>query len=144
MLMLVFTSEVINAQIFTPVKWEFCAKKIGDKTYEIHLLAKVDKEWHIYSKESPKFGPLPTEVVFDENASMVLVGEPIEIGEKITKYEKVFKLNVAYYNNTLKLVQTIKFKKNVPKSITGTVTYMACRREQCLAPTDVEFEVILN
>jgi hypothetical protein len=32
------------------VKWNFTAKKIADKTYEIHLIPSVQSPWHIYSR----------------------------------------------------------------------------------------------
>ncbi len=143
MLVILLSAISINAQILTPVQWEFSAKKISEKTYEIHCIAKIETNWHIYSKDSPEFGPTPTNIQFENNRSMILLGKAKEIGDQKTKYEKVFKLDVLFYYKRLELVQIVKFKNKVPQNINGIVTYMACKGEQCLPPTDAEFTIEL-
>ena len=50
--LLVFIS--LHAQ--DPVKWNFTAKKIADKTYELHMTASVESPWSIYSQQTPDGG----------------------------------------------------------------------------------------
>ncbi len=48
----------------TQVSWSYTAKKIADKTYEVHLVATISQPWHIYRQTTPEGGPFPTEIVF--------------------------------------------------------------------------------
>lgn len=145
LLILLLTMAIggLNAQIFNPVKWEFSAKQTGDKTYEIRLKARIEKGWQIYSQDSPSTGPIPTKIEFDKNRSMLVMGKAKETGKQHTKYEEVFKSDALYYHDSVIYIQLIKFKKKFPKNITGVVTFMACKDDQCLPPEDVEFTIEL-
>ena len=46
---LMFTA--VQAQ--NPVSWTFSAKKIDDKTYEVHMTANIQSGWHLYSQNQP-------------------------------------------------------------------------------------------
>ena len=44
------------------------AKKIADKTYEVHLTAIIENGWHTFSQTQPKEAiALPTKISFNEN-----------------------------------------------------------------------------
>ena len=51
MILLMFTG-LVNAQINNPVKWTYTAKKIADKTYELHMTASIDGNWHLYAQDA--------------------------------------------------------------------------------------------
>ena len=36
-----------------PVTWNYTAKKIADKKYELHLTATIQSNWHLYSQTQP-------------------------------------------------------------------------------------------
>ena len=57
------------AQVQHPLSWSYTAKKIADKTYEIHLTATLQDGWHTYSQSTPDGGPLPTKVTITKNPS---------------------------------------------------------------------------
>ena len=128
----------------TPVKWDYSAKKISDKIYGVHITAKIDQPWHIYSQTSPDGGALPTKISFTKNPLIVIDDKPKEVGKMINKYEEVFGVNVKYYNNTVDFVQIVKLKNNVNTSVSGTIEFMACNDKQCLPPTTVPFSVSLK
>ncbi len=51
-----------------PVQWTYTAKKIADKTYEVHLTASIQNNWHLYSQTQPEDAiNQPTEILFNKN-----------------------------------------------------------------------------
>ncbi|MGZ8553853.1 MAG: protein-disulfide reductase DsbD domain-containing protein, partial [Chitinophagaceae bacterium] len=50
--LLIGIADIANAQL-NPVSWSFSAKKVADKTYEIHLTATMQSGWHLYSQTQP-------------------------------------------------------------------------------------------
>ena len=134
----------LNAQILNPVKLRFSSTKADKNTYEIYLKADIQKGWHIFSQNMDEGGPLPTSIVFKKNDNIIIQGKTKEIGKLQEKYEDVFMVNTKYYYNNVDFVQLVKKKTDKPVKLEGTITYMACKNEQCLAPQDIEFEVILN
>ncbi len=135
-------SIIINAQ--DPVKWNFSAKKVADKTYEVYMTASIQSPWSIYSQSTPGGGPLPTSFSFSKNPLVSLVGNVKESGAIQKKFEEVFEVDVLYYKNKVNFVQTVKLKSNVNTKITGTLEYMACDDTQCLPPKEVPFSIALN
>jgi thiol:disulfide interchange protein DsbD len=126
------------------VDWQWSAKRISDKLYEVRLVAKVDDSWHIYSQKSPKGGPLPTNITFTKNPLLQLQGKPKEEGHMEIYHEEVFGVDVYAYSEKVEFVQIVKLKAPVKTNIQGSLKYMACTREQCLAPTTYRFNVALN
>ena len=45
-----FCSMAVVAQSGTKVKWDYTAKKIGDKKYELRIVATIQPGWHLYSQ----------------------------------------------------------------------------------------------
>ncbi|HEX9825540.1 MAG TPA: protein-disulfide reductase DsbD domain-containing protein [Flavobacteriaceae bacterium] len=140
-------SMAIQAQILDPVKVQVSSKKISNGEYQIHIVANIDKGWHIYSQYSEQdegIGPLPTAITFKQNDDVVLQGKPKEVGDLQEHFDDIFMVNVRYYYSTVDFVQTVKTKTDQPVTLEGTITYMACKEELCLTPQDVEFKVTLN
>jgi thiol:disulfide interchange protein DsbD len=78
------------------VKWTFSAKKIADKTYEVHLTATVNGNWHIYSQNVGVEGPIPTAFTFTKNPILIVDSKPKEVGKVIKKNEEVWGGTVNY------------------------------------------------
>ncbi len=133
-------SLAVSAQQ-NPLKWDFSAKKIADKTYEIHLKATIDYGWHTYSQTTPAHGPSPTKIIFRKNPLTVITGKPKEIGDLQQKYEEVFGVNVKYFSNEVDFVQVVKLKSNVKTTVAGTVEFMVCTDERCLPPATQSFSI---
>ena len=47
---LILFAGYANAQINNPVIWTYTAKKIADKTYELHMTATIGSNWHLYAQ----------------------------------------------------------------------------------------------
>ena len=127
-----------------PAKWNFTAKKIADKTYEVHLTATIDNGWHTYSQTTPANGPFPTKIIFTKNPLLLLSGKPKEVGKLQQRYEDVFGVNVKYFSNKVDFVQIVKLKTNVKTRISGTVDFMVCTDERCLPPNTIPFEIVIT
>lgn len=134
----------ISAQIKDPVNWKYEATKKNADTYEIVITALLESPWHIYSQNTGKGGPVPTNFTFKTNPLITRVGNVVENGKLKKVYDNNFKTNVLFYSNTVAFVQTVKVKGNVKTNISGTVEYMVCDDEQCLPPTRKEFNIKLQ
>lgn len=124
-----------------PVHWQFNAKKISDKTYEVHITASIDEPWSIYSQSTPEGGPLPTAIQFAKNPLVTQSGKIKEVGSLKKKFEDVFDVDVLYYKNKVDFVQVVTLKSNVKTNLTGSVEFMACNDQQCLPPSTVNFSI---
>ena len=135
---------IASAQILEPVKWEFESQKIGEGEYELTFIANIDEYWAIYSQFVGDDGPIPTEFTFEENKAFSLVNGVIEADEnKVTKHDPVFDMIVAKFYNKAVFKQRIKLKSS-EAIVKGSLVFMTCDDERCLAPTDVPFQFNLS
>ncbi len=127
-----------------PVSWNYEAKKKSANTYEVTLTATVESPWHIYSQNTGKGGPIPTNISFKANPLVTKAGTVKEQGKLEKVYDKNFNTNVLYYSEKVAFVQTVKVKGNIKTSISGTVEYMVCDDSQCLPPVKKSFDLKLQ
>lgn len=133
----------VNAQINNPVTWTYSAKKIADKTYELHLTATIEGNWHMYAQDAGE-GPEPTTINFSVNPLVTFDGKVKEVGKMEKSYDKNFNSVLKYYGKKVDFVQKIKIKSSVNTVVKGTVTYMVCNDRQCLPPKDVPFTISIS
>jgi len=143
-LLVTLISAVSMAQSSSQVKWAYSAKKIADKTYEVHITATVNGDWHIYSQQVGVDGPIPTSFTFTKNPLLVFDGTVKESGKLIKKSEEVWGGEVRYYENKVEFIQTVKVKGAVKTKVTGKVEYMVCNDEKCLPPSETDFAVAIG
>src|SRR5665647_1012682 len=141
--LLLFTN-LLFAQIQNPVSWSATAKKISDKTYEIHLTANIQKGWHVYSQTTPDGGPVPTNITFTKNPLLTFEGNAKEVGKLEKHAEPLFGVDVKQFSNNVDFVQVVKLKANVKTSADVAVEFMVCNDRQCLPPTTKKFTVALK
>ena len=132
------------SQILEPVKWEFESQKIGDNEFELILTANIDTHWAVYSQFVDEGGPIPTEFTFEDSESFTLIDGVIESDEnKVTKHDPVFDMIVSKFYNKALFKQKIKAIGD-DVIIKGSLVFMTCDDERCLAPTDVSFQFNLS
>lgn len=134
-------SSVAFSQSERQVKWTYSAKKIADKTYEVHMVAAIGSSYHMYSQNAGVEGPLPTTITFTKNPLVEFSGKPKENGKLIKKVEEVWGGEVKYYEKSVEFVQVIKLKGNVKTNVVGKVEFIVCNDQQCLPPSSVDFNV---
>ena len=138
--LLILLAGYANAQINNPVKWTYTAKKIADKTYELHMTATIDGNWHLYAQDAGE-GPEPTTFTFTANPLIKFDGKVKEVGKLEKSYDKNFKSVSKYYGNKVDFVQKVKVKSSIATVVKGTVNFMVCNDRQCLPPRDVPFTI---
>lgn len=126
------------------VKWRYYLTKKSDIVYEIHLKATISNGWHIYSQFTPAGGPNPTVIKFNRNPLIKIVGKPNEIGRVNQRFEKVFGVNVRFYNTEIDFVQLIQLQSKIKTNVAGTIYFMTCNDETCLPPLTNEFNIKLE
>jgi hypothetical protein len=140
---LIFVCLLFTVQTPDPVKWTFSSKKIGADTFEIHLRAKIDKGWYIYSQFN-EGGPGPSSFRFDKNKLLKRVGDVKEIGKLQTKHEKLFDAQVREFFSSVDFVQTMQRKDTGATIATGIVKFIACNGKLCLPPKELPFSVTIK
>src|SRR5436853_218606 len=87
-----------RAQLIDPVQWTYTAKKIADKTYELHMTATLDSKWHIYAQDAGE-GPEPTSFKFSVNPLVKLDGVIKEDGKLEKSFDPNFNSTLKFYAN---------------------------------------------
>lgn len=140
LLLAVFGS--LSAQIESPVKWDYSAKKISEKMYELHITANLDGNWHIYAQDAGE-GPEPTSFSFAANPLVKLDGQVKESGKLEKSYDPNFKSVLKFYSNKVDFIQKVKMKSSASTLVKGTVSYMVCNDKKCLPPKEIPFSIKL-
>ncbi|WP_299554153.1 thioredoxin family protein [Seonamhaeicola sp.] len=129
--------------IFDPVKWQTSVKKVSDTEYDLLIEATIDDGWHLYSQEVPEDGPIATTFTFDNSAAgFTAIGKTLE-PEGHTVDDPVFNMKIKFFENVASFTQKIKLTKDI-NEVRGTVDFMVCNDERCLAPTTIDLVFPLN
>jgi thiol:disulfide interchange protein DsbD len=141
--MFLFGAIAVSAQ--SPVTWTFASKKLTDNTYEIKMIATMEKGWHLYSQEQPEDAVAgPTTFTITSNPLIELVGKIKENGKMQKFHDKELDISANQYSEKVEFVQTIKLKGKVKTSFNGSVEYQTCDDKKCLPPKTVNFKVALD
>jgi len=136
---LLFSTLLLSAQIKTPVKWAYAAKKLNNNEAVVLIKATIEKGWHIYSQNIKPGGPVPTSFTFTKSADYTPVGKTSE-PKGISHFEKVFNMDVIYFENEVVFQQKVKLNK-AATTIKGTIEFMVCNDRECLPPDEISFSV---
>lgn len=128
------------SQVDDPVKWKASPKKISDCEYELQFTGTIEDHWHVYSLTMKgDDGPMPAKIMVTPSKDFELIGKPTE-GTPIKTHDKVFEMDVAYFEKTVTFKQKIKLKTDKEIVIKGTYEYQACTEEKCIFPPATPFE----
>ena len=144
LLSVLMITTLASAQSAKQVKWSFTSKKIAEKTYEIHMTASLNGNWHLYAQNVGVDGPVPTTFTYTKNPLLSVDGKPKEVGKVIKKKEEVWGSVVNYYEKSVNFIQVVKVKGNIKTNMAGKVEFMVCDDQQCLPPSQVEFTINLG
>ena len=139
--LIVLFAEVCYAQIQKPVVWSYGARKLAAGLYEIHLLAKMEKDWHIYAqRQNADAIAVPTKIVFEKQKGLALVGGVLEKGKK--KAHRIEALDVVNYEygGQVDFVQKVRVSAGV-KAVRAKITFQACTNERCLPEETIEASI---
>lgn len=138
------TAITVNAQL-NPVTWSFSVKKIADKTYEVHMKATIQNNWHLYSQKQPEDAiAIPTAFTISPNPLFTLDGKIKEIGKMKVMKDATLGVSANQYANTVDFVQKVKLKTNAKTNFNGNVEYQTCDDKKCLPPKKVNFSIAIK
>ena len=126
----------IHAQMVDPV--HFTSKlKLGESAEaEIIFHATIDDGWHVYSTELGDNGPIEATFNVEKMEGAELVGKLTPVGKVIKKMDKLFNMELKYFEKEATFVQKIRFTK--PQyDIDCYLEYGACSDASCLPPSEV-------
>ena len=143
-LVIALGTATVNAQL-NPVSWSFIAKKVADKTYEMHLTAMMQSGWHLYSQVQPEDAiAIPTGFKINNNPLLLLEGKIKEVGKMEKFHDAKLEVSANQYADKVDFVQVVKLKANAKTNLTGSVEYQTCDDKKCLPPKTVNFSIAVK
>lgn len=134
-----------QAQVLSPVLWTYTAQKTGDKTYELHITATIQKTWHLYSQNQPSDAIInPTQIKFKANPLIILDGKVKELGQLEKYRDDQLKISANQYSDKVDFVQKIKLKRATKTKVVGSVEFQTCDDKKCLPPKKLNFTIDLK
>ncbi|HJD94018.1 MAG TPA: thioredoxin family protein [Bacteroides togonis] len=133
-----FLAFAAYAQIQEPVKFKTELKNVSATEVEIVFTASIEQGWHVYSTDLGDGGPISATFNTDKLAGAQLDGKLRPVGKEIASFDKLFEMDVRYFEHTAQFVQKLKLTGG-DYQVTGYLEYGACNDENCLPPTQVEF-----
>lgn len=134
--LMLFAALMVNAQMAKPVHMSSKLKTNGTAEGEIVFSGSIDPGWHVYSTGLGSDGPISATFHVDKKDGVELVGKLMPRGKEIAKFDKMFEMNLRYFEGSVTFVQKVKFTK--PEyTIDGYLEYGACNDESCLPPQEV-------
>ena len=128
----------VQAQILDPVTFQTEFNKISDDVAEVVFIASIDPGWHIYSTDLAEGGPIAASFNIDKVTGAHVDGKLLPVGNEQAVFDKLFEMEVRYFEQTAKFVQRIKLEGG-PYRIEGYLEYAACNDQNCLPPSEVPF-----
>lgn len=121
-----------------PVHFTSQLKELGGDEAEIIFSAKIDAGWHVYSTDQ-NGGPIPATFNKVKMEGVETVGKLKPRGNEQKTFDKLFGMDVRYFEHTATFVQKVKFTKE-KYVIDCYLEYGACNDEMCMPPSSAEFK----
>ena len=125
----------VSAQMVDPVHFSSQLKTGDGPEAEIIFTATIDQGWHVYSTDLGEDGPVSAtfNVVKMEGAEKV--GKLQPRGKEIRQFDKLFEMELRYFEHAATFVQKIRFTKP-DYDIDCYLEYGACNDQSCLPPSE--------
>ena len=129
----------VQAQMMDPVHFTSQLKTGKGAEAEIIFHANIDKGWHVYSTDIGDNGPIEATFNVVKMEGAELVGKLTPRGNVIKKMDKMFNMELKFFENEATFVQKIRFTK--PEyDIDCYLEYGTCSDESCLPPSEAAFK----
>ena len=138
-LVLLLAVLTATAQMQDPVHVRSELKKISDTEAELLFSATIDAGWHVYSTGLGNDGPISATFHADKMEGAKAVGPLKTRGKEQKVFDKIFEMEVRYFEHAVTFVQKIQFTQ--PQyNIECYVEYGACNDEMCMPPSTIELK----
>ena len=127
------------AQMMDPIHFTSQLKLLKEGEAELVFSATIDPGWHVYSTNLGNDGPIAASFNTVKMEGAEPVGKLQARGSEIKKYDKLFDMELRYFEKAVTFVQKIRFTK--PQyDIDCYVEYGACNDEACLPPSEASLK----
>ena len=139
-LLLVTAALTLWAQLNNPVHFKTELKPLQGAEAELVFTATIDDGWHVYSTDLGSSGPTSATFNVVKMVGAEKVGKLQARGHEIKQYDKLFEMELRYFEKAVTFVQKIRFTK--PEyEIDCYVEYGACNDQACLPPSEAELKI---
>ena len=137
---MVFMAVSAMAQMMNPVHFKSELKTGKGAEAEIVFTATIDDGWHVYSTDLGNDGPIEATFNVVKMGGAEKVGKLQPKGNVIKKFDKMFEMELKYFEKQAQFVQKIKFTKPT-YDIDCYLEYGACNDQSCMPPAEVSLKV---
>ena len=136
---LMLISIIAMAQMQDPVHFSVSQKQVSPSEVDVIFTGRIDKGWHVYSTGLPDDGPISATLTSEASEGAKVDGKLKAQGNEINHFDNLFGMKLRYFENSVTFVQ--RYKLTAEKyHIKGFLEYGACNDQNCLPPTQVEFD----
>ena len=136
---LMLISIIAMAQMQDPVHFSVSQKQVSPSEVDVIFTGRIDKGWHVYSAGLPDDGPISATLTSEASEGAKADGKLKAQGNEINHFDNLFGMKLRYFENSVTFAQ--RYKLTAEKyHIKGFLEYGACNDQNCLPPTQVEFD----
>ena len=139
MLVMLFAVVAAWAQMQNPTHFRVSQKQVSPTEVEVIFSGTIEKGWHVYSTGLADDGPISATVTTEKAEGAKPKGKLIPKGKEINTFDKVFEMNLRYFENSVQFVQKYEITGKT-YHIKGFLEYGCCNDEMCMPPGNVEFD----
>ena len=126
---------IAQAQMMNPVHFSSQLKELKGGEAELIFSATIDPGWHVYSTDLGDDGPISATFNPVKMDGVETVGKLQTRGKEIRQFDKLFGMELRFFEKAVTFVQKIRFTKP-DYDIDCYVEYGACNDESCLPPSE--------
>jgi len=130
---------LLQAQMVNPVHFSSQLKMLDGDEAEIVFTATIDEGWHVYSTDLGDGGPISATFNVVKMDGVETVGKLKARGNVAKQFDKLFDMEVRFFEHKATFVQKIRFTKQ-QYTIDCFLEYGACNDEMCMPPSQVELK----
>ena len=130
------TTLAMVAQIDFKVSY----KRVSPTELDVVFTGTAEPGWHIYSTNIPDGGPNPAMFGLDKIEGAELVGKLKPGAGAKKEYDAMFEMDITFFENNCTFTQRVKLTAE-NYAVKGYLNYSACNDQNCLPPTNVEFDL---
>jgi hypothetical protein len=132
-----------------PITWSYEVKKAGKDLLEVHIVARLQEGYHIYSMQQPaKNYTIPTTIRFTgiHGVSWKLEGAIQEVADVKPVSDPSTGKILNELEHSAEYIQLVRGNLTLSEvgDLIGQVKYQICTKTECLRPSEQEFKIFLQ
>ncbi|MBQ8968110.1 MAG: thioredoxin family protein [Bacteroidaceae bacterium] len=138
-LLSLLVAQTVFAQFHEPVQFSVKENKLSDTEIEVVFTGTVEAGWHVYSTDIADGGPTRAELTLEKQKGVKPKGRLRATGKVKREMDELFGMELSFMEGTAKFAQRFTLTGS-DYEVAGYLTYGACNDENCMPPTNVEFD----